>query len=130
MNKKSTWTLVAFFSLLLSGCATIGSLRPGDGTSFEITNKSYDQVWKAAITVVGRSLTIVESDKQTGVIKAEKGAGLATWGEVVGVFIKPANTDSKRFTVVVESKKRVLFQITGQNWERTIIEGIKAELDL
>jgi hypothetical protein len=121
--------VLALFPLLF-GCATIGGLHPGTGYTFEINNKTYNQVWKAAVTVVGRSLTIVESNKNTGVLKAEKGAGISTWGEVVGVFITPADTSSTQFTVEVTSLKRSMLQITGQNWESTIIEGMKAELDL
>lgn len=120
----------ALMGLVLLGCATIGGLRSGGGSTFKVENRTYDQVWKAAVMVVSRSLVIVQSDKKAGVIKAEKGVGVATWGEVVGVFIQPADVNSKRFIVEVTSKKRSRLQITGQNWERTIIEGMKAELDL
>lgn len=130
MSVRTFTLLAAMMGFMLSGCATIGSLRPGSGSTFEVENRTYDQVWKAAVTAVSRSLTIVESDKNSGIIKAEKRAGGTTWGEVVGVFIQPADANSKRFTVEVTSKKRYQLQITGQNWERTIIEGMKAELNL
>lgn len=52
-----------------------------------------------------RSLTIVESDKNTGVIKSAKGAGITTWDEVVGVFIYPADANSRRFTVELPVRK-------------------------
>lgn len=104
-------------------------VQPDEGTKFNVTNKTYDEVWKAAITVVTRSLTIVESDKQTGIIKAEKGVGMATWGEVVGVFVT-ATPDGKGFNVEVLSKKRSQLQISGQDWEKTIVEGMKAELGI
>jgi len=130
MTAKTLIVFVILIGFILSSCATVGGLRPGSGSTFEVQNHSYDQVWKAAVTAVTRSLTIVESDKNAGIIKAEKGAGVTTWGEVVGVFIYPADTNSRRFTVEVTSQKRSQLQITGQNWERTIIEGMKAELNL
>lgn len=121
---------ITFFSLLLlTACATINSVQPGKGSTFEIRGKSYSQVWKAAVVVASRSLTIVESDKETGVIKAEKAAGMATWGEVVGIYITPANKPAKVYTVEVVSLKRSQVQITGQDWTRTVITGMKAELE-
>jgi hypothetical protein len=73
-------------ALCLFGCATIDSLQPGrGGSTFEIHGKTYDEVWNAAVRTASRSLTIVESDKASGTLKAEKGVGMATWGEVVGI---------------------------------------------
>jgi len=115
--------------LCAAGCAGMDSLQPGSGTKFDVPQKSFDDVWKAAITVVTRSLTIVESNKESGVIKAEKGVGLASWGEVVGVFIT-RSSDGKGFRVEVLSKKRSQLQVTGQDWEQTIVEGMKAELGI
>jgi hypothetical protein len=72
----------------------------------------------------------VESDKAAGRLTAEQKAGLFTWGEVVGVFIRPANVPSQRYTVEVVSQKRMRPQISGQDWEQTIGEAIKIELGL
>lgn len=127
---RSKIIVFVFCILLFAGCATIGSLQPGRGATYVVSKKSYDEVWKAAITVVSRSLTIVESNKEHGIIKAEKRAGLFTWGEVVGVFINPPNIQSKQYIVEVISKKRLQTQITGQNWAPTIIAGMKAELGI
>ena len=122
--------VLGLLALLVAGCATIGSLQPGSGSTFEVYDKSYDEIWRAAVTVVTRSLTIVEYNKDAGTIKAEARAGLATCGEVVGVFIKPARKGEKKYTVEVLSLKRLRTQITGQNWEQTIIAGMKTELDI
>jgi hypothetical protein len=113
---------------LCASCSTVNDLQRGGGTKFLVQNRSYDKIWQASILVVSRQLTIVETDKSTGTIKAEKGAGVTTWGEVVGVFISPDETDRHAFVVEVESLKRDSAQITGQDWTLTIIEGIKAEL--
>ncbi|MBU2574629.1 MAG: hypothetical protein KKH28_11190 [Elusimicrobia bacterium] len=130
MNKLKLKTIGLLAFAVLSGCATIGSLGPGSGQTFEVTGKSYNEIWKAAVTVITRSLTIVENDKAGGNLKAEAKAGMMTRGEVVGVFIRPTSANASRYTVEVLSLKRSQMQITGQNWEPTMIAGIKAELDI
>ena len=118
-----------FVLLVLTGCATINTLQPGTGGStFEIRGKTYDEIWKAVVITASRSLTIVESNKETGTLKAEKGAGMATWGEVIGIFVHPASEGAPVYTVEVQSLKRSRAQITGQDWTTTMISGIKAEL--
>jgi uncharacterized protein YceK len=123
------WITCLFVAVFISGCATIDTLQPGTGGStFEIRGKSYDEIWKAVVTTASRSLTIVESNKETGTVRAEKGAGMATWGEVIGIFVRPTSNGSPVYTVEVQSLKRSRLQITGQDWTTTIISGIKAEL--
>jgi uncharacterized protein YceK len=115
---------------LFSGCATIDSLQPGSGGStFEVRGKTYDDVWNASVRTASRSLTIVESDKQSGKLKAEKGVGMATWGEVVGIFIYPVTSQAPVYNVEVQSLKRSRLQITGQDWTSTMVTGIKSELN-
>lgn len=119
-----------FMALSISGCATIDTLQPGTGGStFEVRGKSYDEIWKAVVSTASRSLTIVESNKETGTLRAEKGVGMATWGEVVGIFVRPTRNGAPVYTVEVQSLKRSTVQITGQDWTSTMISGIKAELD-
>lgn len=122
--------LVAALLLCLSaGCATIGSLQPGSGGStFDVVGKNYDEIWRASVRGMSSNLTIVESDKATGTIKSEARVGMATWGEVVGLFIRPVNANADRYTVEVQSLKRSRLQITGQDHEPAVIAIIKAEL--
>ena len=113
----------------LMGCSTVGSLKVGSGGStFDIRGKTYDEIWNASVRAVSGNLTIVEINKNTGMIKAEKGPGWTTWGEVVGVFIQPTSGDADVYTVEVQSLKRVKTQITGQDWTLTIKSGILAQL--
>jgi len=122
---------MSVLAAILVACATIGSLQPGaGGSTFEVRGKSYDEIWKAAVQVMSRNLTIVESDKASGQIKSEARAGIATWGELVGVFIRPTIPNADSYTVEVQSLKRARFQITGQDWEPHVIAGIKAELGI
>ncbi len=124
------WIICLFVILSTSGCATIGSLQPGTGGStFEVRGKNYDEIWKAVVRTASRSLTIVESDKEAGNLKAEKGTGVTTWGEVVGIFVRPAKNGAPMYSVEVQSLKRSRLQITGQDWTSTMVSGIKAELE-
>jgi len=122
--------VILAIAMAMLGCATLDSVQPGaGGSTFEVRGRSYDAIWKAAVRVAGQSLTIVESDKATGTLRAEKGMGLATWGEVVGIFIRAPRSGAAVYTVEVVSLKRSQLQITGQDWTTTIISGMKAELD-
>lgn len=123
-------TLCLAAAIGASACATIDTPQPGTGGStFEVRGKSYDDVWKAVVRATSRSLTIVENNKSAGTLRAEKGAGFATWGEVVGVFVRPATSGSPVYTIEVQSLKRSRLQLTGQDWTTTLISGIKTELD-
>lgn len=117
--------------MILSGCATTDTLKPGNSgsTKFNVTGKTYEQVWKASVKAMSNNLTIVEKSKEQGYIKSEKGVGMATWGEVVGVFITPPNKEAEKYIIEVQSYKRSRLQITGQDWTQTVITNIETELD-
>jgi hypothetical protein len=123
--------IVVLTSLTITGCATTDTLKPGNSgsTKFNVSGKSYDQVWKASVRAMSTNLTIVEKSKEQGYIKSEKGVGMATWGEVVGVFISPANKPAEKYQVEVQSFKRSRLQITGQDWTQTVVTNIETELD-
>ncbi len=118
-----------FVLMAISGCATIDTPQPGaGGTSFQVRGKTYDEIWRAIVRTTSRSLTVVENNKQAGILKAEKGAGITSWGEVVGVFVRPTSNGAPVYTIEVQSLKRSRAQLTGQDWTSTIISGVKAEL--
>lgn len=126
--KKIIWILLLV--VVFTGCSTINTLEAGKGgKTFDVHGKTYDEVWAAAVVTASRSLTIVISEKEEGVLKAEKAAGMATWGEVVGIFISPGNSEGESYVVEVQSLKRSTLTITGQDWTNTIIAGMKVELN-
>jgi uncharacterized lipoprotein len=122
--------LVVASMLMLAACSGTDDLARGKGgTTFDVKGKTYNAVWNASITALTSSgLAIIESNKSDGLIKAEKAAGMMTWGEVVGVFISPTKKSSI-YHVQVQSLKRATYQITGQVWDKTIAERIKSELN-
>lgn len=112
-----------------AGCATIDSVQPGaGGSAFEVRDRTYDEIWEAVEKTASRSLTVVENQKETGTLRAEKGIGVTTWGEVVGIFVRPTTDGAPVYTIEVQSLKRSRAQITGHDWTPIIISGIKAEL--
>lgn len=115
---------------ILTACATVESLRPGTGSVLTIQGKSFEQIWKAAVKATNKNLTIVYNNKQRGEIRAEAAAKLASWGEVVGVFVSPTTPNAPKYTVEVVSQKRSKIQLTGQNWERSILASIQVDLGL
>jgi hypothetical protein len=116
--------------LSISACSTVDGLEPSDtGITIDVSNKSYNEVWKSSISAMSTNLAIVEMNKKAGVIKSEAPAGMATWGEVVGLFVTPVVPSADSYSIRIVSKKRSTYQITGQNWAPTIAARIQADLE-
>lgn len=126
------WLRVLGLGLLvssISACSTIGGLESSDGgITLEVTNKPYAEVWKSSVSAMSTNLAIVEINKSAGVIKSEAPAGLATWGEVVGLFITPPGRVSDSYKIHIVSKKRSKLQITGQDWAPSVAARLQADL--
>jgi hypothetical protein len=52
--------------LLLSGCASMSDLRPGDGRKVTIRDHDYPTIWRAAIFVAQEHFTIHEQNQAEG----------------------------------------------------------------
>jgi hypothetical protein len=116
---------------LVSACVTVGSVQPASGEStFEVRGKSYEEVWKASVRAMSNNLIIVENDKDSGSIKSKAPVSLTSWGEIVRLVIEPTTATADVYTVEVVSKKRIPGQISGQNWEPSVIVNIEAELGI
>ena len=122
-----TFVIIVFF---IHGCATIGSINPGSGSTFTVKEKSYEEIWESAVRTMTNDLSLAKSNKDTGIIKSKASVGVASWGAVVGLFIKPPKKNQDEYIVEVVSKKRMQTQITGPNWEKRIITNMKAELSI
>ena len=116
--------------LQLTGCTGIDSVRPdtGDGSKFTVYRRSYDEIWNAAVSVAGQRLTLVETDKRTGIVKAE--ALDSTFGETLGIFINPPRDGEKKYVVEVLSLLKNRPQIPGKDAEPEIIGKLKTKLDI
>ncbi|AVD89612.1 hypothetical protein [Pseudomonas sp. SWI44] len=113
-----------------TACSTIDSLEPTDsGITLEVAHKPYAEVWKSSVNAMSTNMAIVEMNKSAGVIKSEVPAGIATWGEVVGLFITPTTKASESYKIHIVSKTRSTYQLTGQNWAPSVAARIQADLD-
>lgn len=124
-------TALAGLCLALTACAvpvSIDSLQPGDGggATFEITGRTYEQVWNAARLAMSNDMTLVEAHKPTGVIKSRVVKG--TPGKVVGFFIKPTEEHARTYTVTVVSRKPLQTEFVDRTWEPSVIEDFKQAL--
>jgi len=133
MTERRTLRGVIVFliaALQLTGCTGIDSVRPdtGEGSKFTVYRRSYDEIWNAAISVAGQRLTLVETDKRTGMVKAE--ALDSTFGETLGIFINPPRDGEKKYVVEVLSLLKNRPQIPGQDAEPQVIDDIKTKLDI
>ena len=129
---KNLSKVLAVGALCLGGaaCSTIDGLQPTDsGVTVEVRNRSYTEVWKSSVSAMSSGLAIVEINKSAGVIKSEAPAGMATWGEVIGLFVTPVSKNADSYSIRVVSKKRSTYQITGQDWAPSIAARIRADLD-
>jgi hypothetical protein len=116
--------------LQLTACTSIDTVRPGsgEGSKFTVYRRGYDEIWNAAVSVTGQRLTLVETDKHTGMIKAE--ALDSTFGEALAIFISPPRDGEKRYVVEVLSLLKNRPQIPGKDAEPKIIGEIKTKLDI
>ena len=113
------------------GCAEVTRVESGSGLRLEVEGRTYDQIWQAAIKVVGEHLTIgVGTDKGRGEIQAESTGATFSGDARVGVFITPANTPSPRYVIEVVSRKRVSVSLVRKKWAQMIIDRLKMELVL
>ena len=125
--------------LALSACAGSDDLGAGKtGKHFEVTGHSYDRIWNASLAAlsnvhgtqsleISKNLEITKQDKGAGIIKADSGISLLSYGEVVGVYITPPYNAPKH-KIEVESLTRLKTNITSNNWEDEIIAAIKQNL--
>jgi hypothetical protein len=115
-------------TLLFAGCTGLDAVRPdtGEGSKFAVYRRSYDEIWAAAVSVAGQRLTLVQTDKVAGSIRAEDLD--ATFGEVMGIFISPPRAGEKRYIVEVLSLLKHRPQIPGRDTAPQVIAEIKQKL--
>jgi hypothetical protein len=119
-----------FIALLILSvsCSPMGSIRPGEGTTFQITGRDYDEIWEAVIAVIDDHLFMVAQDKAMGTIKAEGREGVITGGDVVSLYIIPPRPGKARYTIEVVSLTQAATPITEPHWESKIVTEIKFKL--
>ena len=123
-----TGVFLAFAVAMLVGCASQESTRKqaGHGTK-NLFKAPTDRVFKAAILACGQfGLEIDRADTALGEIDAHTGANDETLGERVAVWVRAAPGDQTEVEVISRNRgPTVLFY---KNWERPILNSIKAQM--
>ncbi len=116
--------------LLLPACASTNDLQlsNGNGKSFIVSGKSYEQIWHAATVAMSTDMKIVDSHKPSGVIKSQVVNG--TRGKVVGFFIQPTDEQAPNYTITIVSKKPLQTEFVDRDWEPSVWEDFKAAINL
>ncbi|MBK8209207.1 MAG: hypothetical protein IPK78_03855 [Rhodospirillales bacterium] len=85
-----------------------------DGTTFKVRDRSYEQVWSAAVRTVSSLGSIETKNRDNGEIRGFR-AGSGTWdcGNALGVFIDPHSDGRREFAVAVVGTQFDFLQLTG-----------------
>jgi hypothetical protein len=113
---------------LITGCATqkqVASMQ-GQGRS-ETYAADYNQVWRAAIDAAQTGgLQVRTVDKTHGYIGAGRGLRPHTFGENVGIWVRPVAPEQTQVEVV--SRQAGPPALWLKNWERDVFSSINANL--
>ena len=115
--------------LLSAACATVGGLEnaQGDGEISYYRADAESVLDASVIALSDLGLRIARVDDETGHVAAQAGAGLWSYGEVIGVFVRPSIRDSSVCTVEVVSRKRLATNVLAKNWETEVLERLDAQ---
>ena len=125
------WFVIA----LLTACANTGAgvdtgaVKPpsaDNSVTFQVQNPSYDKVWLVTDEVTSRLLTITDSDKQTGTLKASRGVVMGPWGDVIRLSIRHTGADD--YAIRIQSLKHPDANLARLDWINTLIHRIKVRL--
>lgn len=109
----------------LAACQTMADVRPGDGRRATIENRSYEDIWKAALKVADEHFDIKEQDQTRGVIVAERTMTAWSYGAWVGIYVTPPTTGAKSYTVEVVRRKKMTTNVGEQDWEKKVLRDIE-----
>lgn len=119
----------ALVCLFLTGCNTTADLTRGQGVSFVVEGKTYDQVWRAVYRFSNYQLKLSEVDRRSGTIKGKKLSTMWSQGELVGVFVSPSPKKAGAFIIEVQSEKLLVTNVFATDWTATFVNGIQLELE-
>jgi hypothetical protein len=117
--------LAAVLTAALAACQTLSDVQPGQGHSFTISGRPYDEVWAASLKVAEQHLVVQEQSKTEGVILGER---TGTGGGWFGVYLTGAGANAYRVEVV--RKGKYVGQIAWANWEARMVRDIQTALGI
>ena len=125
---KKIAVIGALSVVVLSGCSTLSGVKDakGSGTN-RLYNKPFENVWSETVgTVQSCGLSVVSTDKTKGEIMAENGMSAFSYGENVGVFVKPMGEAQTQVEVV--SKRVLATNVMAKDWEIEIFRNLDFRL--
>jgi len=124
--RRALLVLLAALSFgAFSGCSTMADARAARGSgTVRVYEKPYEVVWDAALgAVTNANLRVVSESKAEGLILAEGGIGLFTWGENVAIYVEDAG-GRVRTRVEIINKRVLATNITAYDWEGRLFRTI------
>ena len=120
--------ITAIVAILLAGCATKRQVAEMEGRGDRrVYHASFDQVWRAAIDAAQISdLEVVEANRATGYIAAQRTAQVHTLGENLGLWVR--RVDPVRTEVEIVSRQAGPPVLWLKNWQNEIHRAIAANI--
>ena len=112
------------------GCVSPQSLSPEQGATIVIDNRSYNDVWNAAVQAVASVADIKSMDKANGEIRGLRSPTTWRGAEAIAIFISPTDEASPHFRVSVVSEHVLKTQLLGKHFKDRITAQIQNQLGI
>ena len=116
--------IITLFFSLMTGCTTLSDSVAAKGTGeFKKYESSKADIWPVVVQAVkATDLDFVSESEKSGMILAERGASVFSYGENVAIFVEEESENSCKVEVV--SKKSMETNIFAPDWSKEIFENI------
>ena len=121
--------LVFFLGAAGYGCVSPQSLSPEQGATIVIENRSYNDVWNAAVRRL-RQWQTSRAWIEPGTIRGLRSPTTWRGAEAIALFISPTHEVSPHFRVSVVSEHVLKTQLLGKDFKDTIISQIENQLGI
>lgn len=120
--------LVYLVSVLL-GCTTIVDAIEAKGTGeFRVYESSKEEVWPIVVGSIEKvGLDLVSENYESGMVLAQRGVTVFSYGENVAVFVDEVEDNKCRVEIV--SKKQMETNVFAPNWSNNIFRQLNSELN-
>jgi hypothetical protein len=128
---KPSIVVIAFLAALLGGCAspkTVQEVKAAQGHGVtRVYQAAPDRVHAAVLAAAkAKGLDVVEDDPAKGRVILSHGVTALSWGEKIGVFIKPSGANATQVEVV---SKPVMETLNfPPDWPKIMLDQIGIEL--
>lgn len=109
--------------ILVAGCATLPDGEMRAGSRLVVENRTFDEVWTAAVAVLARHLAVPAGDKARALVGVDKKVGQVSTAGGLTLSVSPAVPASPWYSVEVVSDNRAQAPLV-----RTLAEEIREEL--